>query len=266
MALTNDVILDKALDKACRRIFADFIQNPLLLLREINLQARLQSIIQEELHVVGYPTTVPAKITKVKPNTEKGWNSPRYIPLQSTQLEIKISGCEINSENKAIKAIKGRKGRTDAVIFKNEKKVGLTREGNGALDIISCINLEHIAAAIEIKAAPSHFGSIPEGLREDVRKLLKLKKCSEEQKQTLQAHFLYFDKSLSIAEYESPVKPKAWHKETKKPEKPEKPKFTIKRKKPTEPFVHIWDIFDNEVRLRYAVEKHLGTVLFPFGR
>lgn len=266
-----------AISCAIRKLFRAYHANPLALMREIGIQARLHSLIQQE---VGHE---PCRV-QVRLGDGTSAPQPTQFWIERTQMEVRVT----NSRGHGPK-------KSDLVVLRSTSGDGVspitaTRYANGPFDIVSKLHLRDVAAVVEVKAACSADFSARHSFRLDLEKLLELAEACAYGETYPELHFVLVDKSAAIqlehegygarpVPHRSPIQD--WHVETEcqlnsqtargrlqfwdgdesKGIKPS-PRMTMSDTAPVgAPFVHVWQLrsgadgvaTSGDPLLRYAV-------------
>jgi len=237
--------ISKAIENSIRTLFDEYLNEPLLYLRESNLQFRLNQLILEALVRETGRDTVFAKIVPSRPRYEN--QHPKEIKVKQSQTELKIAEAPqtVSTKSGAIQS-----SRNDIVVFKGDEVIMLNKEKAGPLDITAKVRAQDVAAVIEIKSAPSANKSIPKGLTNDVIKLISLIEA-EEIPDELEAHFINFDKSIGVAGHiAKEIDPVEWEEDGQN-------RFVISDSPLSGRYIHVWDIDpssagNHSIRHRYA--------------
>lgn len=215
----------------------EYIISPLLYLRESSAQSRLRELIHQALD----KKTCHAQVMDA--NKDDG---PAYGrgEVARTQEEMKVP----NEKN----------SRTDIIVFREateKNPITLSRERNGALDIIARTKSVDIDAAIEIKAACSADKSQRALFVQDLIKLLSIKDAPPK----ISRHFVLIDKSVCLGGVDT-IKNKDpitewWNQEPNSAES----EIKVNESAPgNKPFVHVWTIEapDNNVSIKHRYCTH----------
>ena len=174
-----------AIAKCINTLFKYYQASPLALMREIGIQARLHSLIQEDLH--DKTCLMEIRIGKSKSAT----TVPSRHKAERTQMEVRITNTEWRgSEKSDIVVLRSTAG-------KKALPITATRYAMGAFDIISKIRIVDTAAVIEVKAACSADFQQRHLFRTDLNKLLNLLDAREDGSHP-ELHFVLIDKSVAI--------------------------------------------------------------------
>lgn len=169
---------------AIQKLFRAYHANPLALMREIGIQARLHSLIQYE---VGHETC------HVQVRFGDGRNAPQptQFQIERTQMEVRVT----NSSGHGPK-------KSDLVVLRSTSSgaapITATRYANGPFDIVSKLHLSDVAAVVEVKAACSADFSARHSFRLDLEKLLELAEACGHGEASPELHFVLIDKSVAI--------------------------------------------------------------------
>src|SRR6516162_3195972 len=117
--------------QAIQRVLQEHVEEPFLLLRELGLQARLWSLLRQELK----PNDLYCQVADKRPLHKY----TKEFKTSRVQLELKISGTK----------------KSDIVVLRPDRKPRLTCWPGGPTDVVAAIEPEDVEAAIEMKAAPS---------------------------------------------------------------------------------------------------------------
>jgi hypothetical protein len=236
---------ENPVEDAIIRLLNEYIDNPLLYLREANQQCRLQNLISENL----------SANNKLHCQTE----------IFSNSKDGKLVGagltCRVQEE---LKVGSGKRDVSDIVVLReagSKSPVKLLREKYGALDIIAKIRNEDVDAVIEIKAACSADPEQRHLFRKDVVKLLGIAKADDETSicRKLSLHFVLIDKSLAVGAVDillNKDQKQTWWKgapQTCRGE--ESPQLrVVDDVSPETPFVHVWTIEpDNDGKVTWKL-------------
>lgn len=181
--MTKKISTSDVVHLCIKQLLNDYIKDPLMYLREANLQAQLQKLISEKLLEFSQLTCKARVVPKNPKNTCS--SEPRGI-LSRVQQEMKIGSAD--------------RGVSDIVVFRpasDDDPVTLKREKNGIFDVVAHLEIEDIDAVMEIKAACSADSMQRHLFRLDIIKLLSL--SNERPTMPLDLHFILVDKSMGVA-------------------------------------------------------------------
>lgn len=168
-------------------LLTDYRAQPLSLMREIGIQARLHRLLQRDL---------ADETCRMQVRTG---DSRRRQPVatcylaERVQMEVRVTNADGHGPEKS-----------DIVVLRSTRDeqampITATRYANGAFDIISKIDIADAAAVIEVKAACSADFQQRHLFRCDLNKLLELRKACEAQSASPELHFVLIDKSVAIS-------------------------------------------------------------------
>ena len=158
----------RVIQQAIRRVLQEHVEAPFLLLREMGLQARLWSLLRQELEPDVVDSQVIAKSSRHQHTGQ--------FKTARVQLELKV----------------GSQERSDIVVLRPDKRPRLTCFPRGPTDVVAAIDPSDVEAVIEMKAGPSRGNG--KAFVADVRKLDKL--CANHPH--IQCYFVLIDKSLPV--------------------------------------------------------------------
>lgn len=229
--MTSTTTSAAAIEQAITTVFGEYVNNPLLYLREANIQFRLLQAIKETL--IG-DDCAHASVIDRKRGTEVGQGRVGRV-----QAELKPGG--------------GNTCVADLVVLRTateESPVKLLREKNGALDIVAEVDPNDLDAVIEIKAACSADPMQRLLFRKDLNKLSEIGK-KRMSATPVQLHFVLIDKSVALGKIETVANKPAvdtWWKQERLGTKnanlvSETYSFDASGEKPaSERFIHIWTL------------------------
>ncbi len=160
----------RAIREAVQQVLREHVQEPFLWIREAGLQARLWSLLRQNLT----SSVVSSQITAKDPlhRHTRGFQTSRV------QLELKVGGIL----------------KSDIVIFQADRTPRLTCWAGGPTDVVAAVEPDDVEAVIEMKASPSRAREQREAFAEDVKKLADLRARYPH----IQCYFVLVDKSLSV--------------------------------------------------------------------
>jgi len=165
MSVTRCVIRE-----AIQQVMREHVEEPFLLIREVGLQARLWSILRDNLD----PSVVTSQITA----KSAGHRHTREFRTSRVQLELKVGGTK----------------KSDVTVFRADRKPRLTCWPAGPTDVVAGVDPEDVEAVIEMKAAPSRAPEQRAAFADDIEKLDALRAKHAH----LQCYFVLIDKSLPV--------------------------------------------------------------------
>jgi len=169
-----------------KSLFEEYRRQPLALMREIGIQARLHQLIQSSLH------NETCRIQVAIGNSRNPNIVPTLYQTGRVQMEARIINQEQNSlETSDIVVLRPTPDATPPITT--------TRYAKGAFDIVSKIHIEDIVAAIEIKASCSADFEQRHRFRKDINKLLQIQNNQQEYIPGQELHFVLIDKSVAIS-------------------------------------------------------------------
>jgi hypothetical protein len=160
----------RVIREAIRQILLEHVQGPFVLIREAGLQARLWSILRQNLTPALVNSEISAKSPLHQHTTE--------FQTSRVQLELKVGGPE----------------KSDIVVFRADRRPRLTCWPAGPTDVVAKVEPDDVEAVIEIKAAPSQAREQRAAFADDI---LKLEELHAKHPQ-LACFFVLVDKSLSV--------------------------------------------------------------------
>lgn len=174
------------IDACIESLMNDYRAQPLALMREIGIQARLHRLIQ-----CGLANETCRMQIKIGDSRRRKPVATCYL-AERVQMEVRVTGADGHGPEKS-----------DIVVLRStrnaaEMPITATRHANGAFDIISKIEVTDVAAVIEVKAACSADFQQRHRFRSDLNKLLELGKFCEEHEARPELHFVLIDKSVAF--------------------------------------------------------------------
>lgn len=249
--------LQAPVETAITALLTAYIGQPVQVMREIGLQAKLRDLIASSL--------------------EPNYCDVRIVDVDSESLDARpVSGWKVDRvqlEAKVWQAGSPTGDRSDLVVFRSGRTLTLTRFPNGALDIVSRVRADDVETVVELKAACTFDKGQRHLFRQDIRKLWDLAPNAG-----FDRHFVLLDKSLPVSTTPPlPTRKRAlqaapvdgWHTEdetTVREDWPLKamnecwlnsPRPTLHDAAPVgRRFVHVWDLAFSDgapaIRHRYA--------------
>jgi hypothetical protein len=168
-----------AIRTAIRTVLVDFIERPFFDVREADVQARL-------LHEIRARLTPPDVPLVLRPHGD--------VPLHRHPAGLRTS--RVHREAKL-----GEGLQLDLVVLAEAGPVEFMVHRNGPLDVIAPVRLEHLAAVVEVKAAPSK--NMWKSFCKDLGKLCEVVRLAP----GCGAFFVAFDKSLALGGTSSTARP-----------------------------------------------------------
>lgn len=175
------------------RLLKDYASNPLMHLREINLQVHLGNLILAGMAAAQHPLDSEALLVAPGPKPKANWVGEGRGKVLRVQHELKIGKAESGTEA-------NNRKKTDIVLLRDAQAtdpVRLTCEKFGPLDVIASIEAKDVEAVIEIKAACSADPAQRHLFRKDIAKLLEIESVFSACPNA-SYHFVLIDKSIPI--------------------------------------------------------------------
>ena len=168
-------------------LLKDYRTQPLALMREIGIQARLHRLLQRDLA----DETCRMRV-RIGDSRRRQPVATCYL-AERVQMEVRVTNADGHGPQKS-----------DIVVLRSTRDetampITATRHANGAFDIISKIEIADAAAVIEVKAACSADFEQRHLFRSDLNKLLELRKACKGQLASPELHFVLIDKSVAMS-------------------------------------------------------------------
>ena len=155
---------------AIQQVLREHVEEPFMFLREVGLQARLWSLLRQELK----PEVVDSQVTAKSSRHQH----TRYFKTSRVQLESKIGGTK----------------KSDVIVLRADRKPRLICWSAGPTDVVSAIEPSDVEAVIEMKAAPSRGRKDRAAFVADIGKLDELRAKHPD----IECYFVLIDKSLPV--------------------------------------------------------------------
>ena len=234
--------MDKLIGRCVKELLEEYLIEPAMYLRELNLQAQLAKKIEVAIGRRNL-TTMASVVPHVESMRARDWRLANAAPQMCHRVSRVQQGLKIVNVIPDIIVLRKR----DA-----HDPIELRLAGMGAVDLIAPVRLCDVDSVIEIKAACSADANSCNAFKFDVRKLFRLLPHDPEGS-CPSLHFVLIDKSLPVGRFnkvEKRAQVDEWHSDQRKLRKGRSRVSNFTMSNSPLPTVSIWDLTPNRSNLR----------------